>query len=219
MHDDRLGLKTSREARERAGVLVSQRKPFSNTTGSFRGVVGMPGTFGWLPEPWRSEFPNRVDYTIMSWDTPLAWLVDGVWTMPDVKYSQFTSIQQGAVRMWLRTETVHEPVPTVGFETVTLAAVRRANAKWFSPETMRWWRARVGDTGYRTPNGAVYFVSSEMDIYATPPHNVRRYTVRVWKGEGHGIDTVGEFAGYSSWGQANKAARAEASVPTVGSAA
>jgi hypothetical protein len=45
-----------------------------------------------------------VVYSIMSWDTPMAWLTtDGYWVMPDVRYSQMTSVMQGTVRAWLLT--------------------------------------------------------------------------------------------------------------------
>jgi hypothetical protein len=105
MADNRLALKCGGiEPKQRAGELVAKRKPFSNVTGSFRGFPGSPGTLGWLPEPWRSEFPTRVSYSIMSWDTPMAWLTtDGYWVMPDVRYSQMTSVMQGTVRAWLLT--------------------------------------------------------------------------------------------------------------------
>lgn len=95
--------------------------------------------------------------------------------------------------------------PTV----VPLDAVRAANPKWFAPDTMRWFRSIVAGHGYLDRHGiAIYFVSSERDIYATK--DVRRYTVRVWKGEGYGIDTVGEFCGYASRSGAHAAAKREA---------
>lgn len=103
MQDKRLGLKTSIEARQRAGELVSKRQPFSNHTGSFRGIAGRPDTLGWLPEEYRRMWDNaRILYTIMSFDTPLAWLKGtGEWVMPDVSYSPTTSRQQTIVKVWL----------------------------------------------------------------------------------------------------------------------
>lgn len=105
MQDNRLGLKTNMEARRRAGELVSQRLPFSNTSGSFRGFPGRPNTFGWLPEEYRRMFDtHRVLYTIMSFDTPLAWLKGtGEWVVPDVSYSPTTSRQQTIMRVYLLT--------------------------------------------------------------------------------------------------------------------
>lgn len=91
---------------------------------------------------------------------------------------------------------------------VSLDSVRAANPGWFSPSAMRWFSSRVGSTGFLDRNGAIYFVSSERDIYGD---NVRRYSVRVWKGEGYGIDTVGVFCGYASRNGAMRAARRIAS--------
>jgi len=97
--DMRLALKCRHADKARAAALVAALVPFSNSSGTFRGVAGYPGTLGELPHPWRSTFPTRgVDYTIMSYDTPIAWRVGGVWTMPDVRYSQTTSVHQGVVR-------------------------------------------------------------------------------------------------------------------------
>lgn len=103
MQDNRLALKTSIKARERAGELVAKRQPFSNNTGSFRGIVGRPDTFGWLPDEYRRMWDSgRILYTIMSFDTPLAWLMGtGEWVVPDVYYSPTTSRQQTIVRVWL----------------------------------------------------------------------------------------------------------------------
>jgi hypothetical protein len=105
MQDNRLGLKTNMEARHRAGELVSQRLPFSNHTGSFRGIVGRPDTLGWLPEEWRKVWDkSRVMYTIMSFDTPIAWLKGtGEWVVPPVSYSTTTSRQQTIMRVYLLT--------------------------------------------------------------------------------------------------------------------
>lgn len=109
MQDNRLGLKTNMAARHRAGELVSQRLPFSNTSGSFRGIVGRPSTLGWLPDEYRKKWDtSRVMYTIMSFDTPIAWLCGtGEWVVPAVSYSATTSRQQTIMRVWLLTgETV-----------------------------------------------------------------------------------------------------------------
>ena len=111
--DMRLALKRSQSDKQRAAALVAARMPFANSSGTFTGVVGYPGTFGELPAQYRAEFPTRgVSYTIMSYDTPIAWLVGDVWTMPDVRYSITTTIHQGVVRYpILAGENV---VPTVG---------------------------------------------------------------------------------------------------------
>jgi hypothetical protein len=105
MQDNRLALKCGGiEPKRRAGELVSKRQPFSNSGETFRGVVGHPGTLGELPHPWRSTFPTRgVLYTIMSYSTPIAWLTEDGWTMPDVTYSPTTTQHQGVVRVYCLT--------------------------------------------------------------------------------------------------------------------
>jgi hypothetical protein len=74
----------------------------------------------------------------------------------------------------------------------------RAGQHWFEPATMRFFRSRVGDTLY----GQRYFVSSEQFDYNSP----RLYTVRELNDDG-GIDTVGEFQGYTTRAQAIGAIR------------
>jgi hypothetical protein len=103
MSDSRLSIKTSIAAKRLAGVRVSKRQPFRNHTGTFRGVVGFPGSLGELPTYWRNRFPARgVVYTIMSYDTPIAWLDhNDEWTVPDVRYSPTTTFHQGVVRSYL----------------------------------------------------------------------------------------------------------------------
>jgi hypothetical protein len=98
-----LALKHSLTDKRLAGIRVNKRKPFTNSTGSFRGIVGGPGTFGELPAYWRNRFPERgVAYTIMSYSTPIAWLDhNGEWTVPDVKYSPTTTQHQGVVAVYL----------------------------------------------------------------------------------------------------------------------
>ena len=103
MHDNRLALKCGGiEPKRRAGELVSKRLPFSNSSGTFRGIVGHPSTLGDLPYEWRNAFPRRgVLYTILSYDTPIAWLTEDGWTVPPVRYSNTTTQQQGVVRAWI----------------------------------------------------------------------------------------------------------------------
>lgn len=104
MRDDALPINNNLDARRRVGVLVSERKPFSNTSGTFRGFPGMPGTFGDLPR--RHEFDHSA-YTIMSFWTPIAWLGDdGVWVMPDENYSRTTAKHQSFTRVALTGEEV-----------------------------------------------------------------------------------------------------------------
>jgi len=97
--DMRLAFKTRLQDRRRAAALVAALQPFSNSTGTIRGIVGPPDDLGQLPPDWVDQFPSSgIQYTILSFATPIAWLHDGRWTMPDVRYSQTTTIHQGWVR-------------------------------------------------------------------------------------------------------------------------
>lgn len=51
---------------------------------------------------------DGIDYTIMSYDTPIAWLTGGKWYMPQDRYSTTTSRHQGMVRYVLRNQEVVE---------------------------------------------------------------------------------------------------------------
>lgn len=71
-----------------------------NTNGRLRGVK-----FGWgrgrLPELYRDAFMDSIgdiEYTIYSFDTPIAWRIDGVWIIPDVKYGVATKRHQDKIR-------------------------------------------------------------------------------------------------------------------------
>jgi hypothetical protein len=69
---------------------------------------------------------------------------------------------------------------------------------WFSPDTLRWFRARIGDALY----GRV-FVTSERN-----PSGVRRYSIRLIcvSDDAYTVQTVGVFGAYSSRGGAHSAA-------------
>lgn len=62
--------------------------------------------FGWgrgrLPELYREAFMDSIadiEYTIYSYSTPIAWRIDGVWIIPDVKYSVTTTRHQNKIRV------------------------------------------------------------------------------------------------------------------------
>jgi hypothetical protein len=81
---------------------------------------------------------------------------------------------------------------------------QRHTGHWFSPDTLRFFRSRVAQGGYVTPDGArVYFVSSEQFDYNSP----RLYTVRVQDRQTGAIDTLGEFQQYGSRNTADRAAQ------------
>lgn len=54
---------------------------------------------GWLPSEWvtilRSDNPS---YVVYSYQTPIAWLSEGDWVIPDEKYSPTTDNHQSVVR-------------------------------------------------------------------------------------------------------------------------
>lgn len=78
----------------------------------------------------------------------------------------------------------------------TMYEIRTANAAagmhWFEPESMRFFRSRVGDTVYEGPGG-IYFVSSEQFVSPHSGAAPRRYSVRQFNPTTGGIATVGEF--------------------------
>lgn len=70
------------------------------TNGNLRGVK-----FGWgrgrLPELYRDAFKDNIEeieYTVYSYDTPIAWRMHGVWIIPDIKYSVTTTRHQNKIR-------------------------------------------------------------------------------------------------------------------------
>lgn len=66
-------------------------------------------------------------------------------------------------------------------------SVRAAGSHWFDPDTMRFFRCRVGDQVYQGPGG-VYFVTSEK--YSDTA--ARKYSVRQFTSPDK-INTIGEF--------------------------
>jgi hypothetical protein len=90
---------------QQAKRCVADREEFSSSTGSMRGVEGVPGDLGRLPYEDRQAFNAQRDeivYTVMSYATPIAWeLEDGTVIIPDTSYSVTTSRHQGIVRAWM----------------------------------------------------------------------------------------------------------------------
>lgn len=76
----------------------------------------------------------------------------------------------------------------------------RHKGYWFSPETMRFWRTRLPQTGVELADGTSLFVSSERDFHG----KLRLYTVRRQRVDGS-IETVGEFQAYETRAQAQRA--------------
>ena len=88
---------------------------------------------------------------------------------------------------------------------------RRHLGHWFDPGSLRFFRSRLAQGGYRTADRArVYFVSSEQFEDSTGWRAPRLYSVRVMDWDTGDIDTVGEFQQYASRSGADRAARREA---------
>ena len=77
---------------------IAARTPFSNSTGSLRGVEGRWNSFGDLngTEQARYLIADPV-FTVVSYDTPIAWYSGGQWYKVDQKFSQTTSCHWGMV--------------------------------------------------------------------------------------------------------------------------
>jgi DeoR/GlpR family transcriptional regulator of sugar metabolism len=78
----------------------------------------------------------------------------------------------------------------------TIRDIKRINKEkgyyFFSPDTMRFFRSRVGDTIFQGAGG-VYFVTSEQFVGSDGHRAKRQFTVRQFFPETGDIKTVGEF--------------------------
>lgn len=99
----RLAVKCNIRDRALARELTGRGEAWQNSTGTMRAHPGPPETMGYLPHEWH-ESASKAEYVIMSYNTPIAWYRRSsrsgppIWTVPDVRYSQTTSVQQGNVR-------------------------------------------------------------------------------------------------------------------------
>ena len=89
----------------------------------------------------------------------------------------------------------------------TIAEVRAANAAagfhWFEPDTIRFFRSKIGGRVY----GGRYFISSEQyHDRCSEGYCRRKYTVREACENGD-VSTVGEFQGYDTFESARTAIR------------
>ena len=81
---------------------------------------------------------------------------------------------------------------------------------WFDADTLRFFRGRLAQGGYRAADGSVYFVSSEQNHGMGAPYP-RLYTVRRLTGPKGDVQTVGEFQSFNSAATATKYAKGYAS--------
>lgn len=91
---------------------VARRAEFTSNSGHAENVTWTWSQLvGRLPQRWSDKYRSTVDaareagdsvYVVFSYNTPVAWFYDGVWTVPAVKYSVTTSKFQGLVRTGIR---------------------------------------------------------------------------------------------------------------------
>lgn len=99
---------TTRSAAESFSYAMGRLRPFK-TYGSLRGVVRPEARdSGYLSSRnegaaalWRADY-DKIDYVVYSYNTPIAWHVNGTavseWVYPVVKYSPTTSAHQSKIR-------------------------------------------------------------------------------------------------------------------------
>jgi len=88
-----------RTSNRNAGPLIAGRTPFEGS--SMRGIQGAPPSHGWLNG---TQFGEQIkslknpDYTVMSYNTPIAVHHEEGWHYPDVSHSPTTGKHQSIVR-------------------------------------------------------------------------------------------------------------------------
>lgn len=68
-----------------------------DTSGALKGRAGRAQSFGQLPRVYW-DTAELADYVVYSYATPIAFHAQGVWHIPDVKYSVTTSKHQSKIR-------------------------------------------------------------------------------------------------------------------------
>jgi hypothetical protein len=95
-----------RVSNKNAGYAIKASEPFigSNFYGA-KGSTGVRSSERWYLtgaalERWcKDQDAGKIAYSVWSYSTPIAWLVDGEgWFIPPVKYSMSTGRHQGIVR-------------------------------------------------------------------------------------------------------------------------
>ncbi len=99
-----------RTSNRNAGELIKSRIPFQGS--NLRGVEGSPPSMGWMHG---TEFHEQVarlkpDYTVMSYNTPIAVHHEGGWNYPDVSHSPTTGKHQSVVRRAIGVESGREKI-------------------------------------------------------------------------------------------------------------
>lgn len=95
-------------------LAVHDREPF-DCNGTLTGTTSNAGV-GCLPREYRDGFlaASRADdfFAVYSYQTPIAWHVDGVWVVPPKKYSPTTGRHMSSLRLYKAVSTT--PLPGSG---------------------------------------------------------------------------------------------------------
>jgi hypothetical protein len=89
------------QAREDTMAALRGRKAFRRSGFAMSAIEGAAYSAGRMPEEYANEYmtaanAGRITYTVMSYATPIAWILDdGTKVQPPVKYSPTTSQHQG----------------------------------------------------------------------------------------------------------------------------
>lgn len=86
--DLRVGMRDA--VREERPFTAGSPSTFGFPLSGYATPNGYSGGLGQMSEEW-SAMVGEADYVIFSYGTPVAWLSAGVWSVPDVTYSQTTS--------------------------------------------------------------------------------------------------------------------------------
>lgn len=106
---------------DEAAQMIEEQRPFRlrGTTDpcSLWAVTEVPAFLGALP-PEESEELHQAEYVVMSYNTPIAWVIDGQAVVPDIGYTPTTGQHQ-----YLTAHALGVPFrPGRGRRTVTIAA-------------------------------------------------------------------------------------------------
>ena len=128
--------------------MIAARMPF-DTYGSAMGTNLARQHTGSMPEAWADVYKRdgeHITYTILSYDTPIAWVLDdGMWRVPDVYYSVTTARHIGTARyaITIAGETYDRRFPAV-LKPDAVVVVRQ----YKNYRTPSWsWSKRLSETG------------------------------------------------------------------------
>lgn len=119
---------TTRRTNNSAGPMpyIAAREPFRTGAALCGRAWRETGRHGWecglLPHRFRNSF-YAATYAVFSYETPIAWLTDGVWVIPNVSYSATTGGHQASALWGARESGLpiagDDPVRRVNYAAVT----------------------------------------------------------------------------------------------------